>query len=393
MPRSPGSLTNRQAIAVVSTSPRCFTLASSHRRHSSKPGKSLAPSSDVVSHQEATARLSNPPQSAASQVVPWCRCRERCHPTKSHTALTIAKQRQPPRSAASSQPTTKQQPLAATKTSIAAARARQHPSSLPCGGIIDTGSSPHGQWAGNATNRAGSLETTPPRRARRRKRRRRSSRIWTGFSPREPRAAELELQNDALNRENDVQGRRRHPTGKNAGKGFPPEHSIPMLHVHGATFGHHSHGNPSGATPPPRLHAPCRRSSTFASSTPPALWRRQHRHTHASADLRALALIAARAHAALASTSPRAPAPPAARDSAGPHAAPHLRTSAWSPKPPRRARQLGEEKVPAAAFLALRWASSIELRRRQVWETVGEGLAATGSCAARATQGERRVGR
>ena len=66
------------------------------------------------------------------------------------------------------------------------------------------------------------------------------------------------------NRENDVQGRRHHPTGKNAGKGFRPKHPNPMLHVHGATFGHHSHGSPSGATP--RLHAPYRRSSTIASS-------------------------------------------------------------------------------------------------------------------------------
>ena len=69
-PAPAGSLSNNQVIVAVSTSPRCFTLASSHRRHSSKPGKSLAPSSDVVPYQVATARLSNPPQSAASLVVP-----------------------------------------------------------------------------------------------------------------------------------------------------------------------------------------------------------------------------------------------------------------------------------------------------------------------------------
>ena len=69
-PAPPGYLSNSQAIVTVSTSPRCFTLTSSHYRHSSKLGKLLAPSSDVVPHQEATARLSNPPQSATSQVVP-----------------------------------------------------------------------------------------------------------------------------------------------------------------------------------------------------------------------------------------------------------------------------------------------------------------------------------
>jgi len=146
---------------------------------------------------------------------------------QSHTALIVTKQCQPPWSAAHNQPTTMCQPLAATKTMIAAARAQQHPSSLSRGRNIDPGSSPHGQWAGNATNRAGSLETMPPRRARRRKHRRRSSRIWIGFSPREPCAAELELQNDAPNRQNDVQRCCRHPTGKNAGKGFPPKASNP----------------------------------------------------------------------------------------------------------------------------------------------------------------------
>jgi hypothetical protein len=62
-----------------STSPRCFTLAPSHRSHSSKPRESLAPSSDVVPHRVALAKLSNPPQSAASLVVPRCHCRKR-HP-------------------------------------------------------------------------------------------------------------------------------------------------------------------------------------------------------------------------------------------------------------------------------------------------------------------------
>ncbi|TVU21743.1 hypothetical protein EJB05_31400, partial [Eragrostis curvula] len=50
------------------------------------------------------ARLSNPPQSAASQVAPCCRCRKRRLPTLFRTALTAAKRRQPQQSAASSQP-------------------------------------------------------------------------------------------------------------------------------------------------------------------------------------------------------------------------------------------------------------------------------------------------
>ena len=48
--------------------------------------------------------LDHPPQSAASQVVPPCRCRKRRPPTLSHTAPIAAKQCQPPQSAASSQP-------------------------------------------------------------------------------------------------------------------------------------------------------------------------------------------------------------------------------------------------------------------------------------------------
>ncbi|KAG2622152.1 hypothetical protein PVAP13_3NG281100 [Panicum virgatum] len=57
---------------------------------------------------------SNPPQSAADLGFPRCRCCERRPPTLSHTALAIAKQRQPPRSAASSQkPTPERRPLAA----------------------------------------------------------------------------------------------------------------------------------------------------------------------------------------------------------------------------------------------------------------------------------------
>jgi len=198
------------------------------------------------------------------------------------------------------------------------------------GGNIDPGSSPHGQWAGNATNRAGSLETTPPRRARRRKRCRRSSRKWTGFSPREPHAAELELQNDAPNRENDIQGRRRHPTGKNAGKGFRPKHPNPMLHVHGATFGHHIHRSPSGVTPLPFLHAPCRRSSTFASSAPDDFGRRT-----SSTPLLPRRVTTGRHHAH-ASTSI---APPAGNTTLSPHRPRPRRSSPLAargrPSPPR----------------------------------------------------------
>ena len=53
-----------------STSSLCFTLTFSHRRQSSKTRKSLAPSSDIVPHRVAPAKLSNPPQSIASLVVP-----------------------------------------------------------------------------------------------------------------------------------------------------------------------------------------------------------------------------------------------------------------------------------------------------------------------------------
>ena len=79
-----------------STSSLCFTLTFSHRRQSSKTRKSLAPSSDVVPHRVAPAKLSNPSQSAASPVVERCRCRKRRPPTQSHAALTVARQRQPP---------------------------------------------------------------------------------------------------------------------------------------------------------------------------------------------------------------------------------------------------------------------------------------------------------
>ena len=106
------------------TSSLCFTLTSSHRRQSSKTRKSLAPSSDVVPHRVAPAKLSNPPQSAAKPVVARCRCRKRRPPTQSHAALTVARQRQSPQSAASSQPANRRQPLAATKSVIASTRAR-----------------------------------------------------------------------------------------------------------------------------------------------------------------------------------------------------------------------------------------------------------------------------
>lgn len=50
------------------------------------------------------AKLSNPPQFTASLIVLQCHCCKRRPRTQSHTALTAAKQRQPPWSAASSQP-------------------------------------------------------------------------------------------------------------------------------------------------------------------------------------------------------------------------------------------------------------------------------------------------
>jgi hypothetical protein len=39
--------------------------------------------------------------------------------------------------------------------------------------------------------------------------------------------------------EKDVQGRRHHPTGKDASKSFRPEHLKPSLHAHDAIFPHH----------------------------------------------------------------------------------------------------------------------------------------------------------
>jgi hypothetical protein len=103
--------------------------------------------------------------------------------------------------------------------------ARQHPSSLPPGGIVYTGRSHPGQWTDNATDRAGSLETTPPRRARRQKRRCRSSRIWTEFSPIENPVQQGCSSKMTPNGENDVQGRRRHPTSKSPATAFA--YSIP----------------------------------------------------------------------------------------------------------------------------------------------------------------------
>ena len=51
----------------------------------------------MMNHAEVTtAQLSHPPQSAASLVVPRCRCRKRRHQTLCHAELTAAKQRQPP---------------------------------------------------------------------------------------------------------------------------------------------------------------------------------------------------------------------------------------------------------------------------------------------------------
>ena len=85
----------------------------------------------------------------------------------------------------------------------------------------------------------------------------------TGFSPREPCAAGLPLQNDAPNGENDVKDAAVIPP-TNAGKGFRPEHPKPKLHAHGTTNRYQSHDSPSRATPPLRLHAPCRRNPTYA---------------------------------------------------------------------------------------------------------------------------------
>jgi hypothetical protein len=59
------------------------------------PRKSLASSSNDEPQRRSPAKLSHPPQSAASQVVARCRCRKRHPPTLSPAALTFAKQRQP----------------------------------------------------------------------------------------------------------------------------------------------------------------------------------------------------------------------------------------------------------------------------------------------------------
>ena len=61
----------------------------------------------------------------------------------------------------------------------------------------------------------------------------------TGFSPREPSAAGLSLQNDAPNWENDVKDATVIPPA-NAGKGFRPEHPKPKLHAHGMANRHQS---------------------------------------------------------------------------------------------------------------------------------------------------------
>jgi hypothetical protein len=138
MPRSLRSVSEQPSRRHRLISSRHFTLAPNHRRHSSKLRKSLAPSSDIVPHRVAPAKLSNPPRSAASLVIPRCRCRKRHPPTQSHATLTIAKQRQPAQSATSSQPVTMRQLVAAIMTSITSTWARQHPSNLPCGEIVDT---------------------------------------------------------------------------------------------------------------------------------------------------------------------------------------------------------------------------------------------------------------
>lgn len=69
-------------------------------------------------------------------------------------------------------------------------------------------------------------------------------------------------------------------TSQDAGEGFRLKHPNPFLHTYGMAFPHHSRDNPSRATPPPRLHAPGRRNSTFAlhvaRNTQPPLLARGH---------------------------------------------------------------------------------------------------------------------
>jgi hypothetical protein len=96
---------------------------------SSQQGKlSLAPSFDYVPHRSHRPRLSNPPQSAAGQVVPQYRCCKRRPPTQSYAALAT------PAAAVRCKrpkPTPMPQSLAASITLVATTWVRQPPSSLP----------------------------------------------------------------------------------------------------------------------------------------------------------------------------------------------------------------------------------------------------------------------
>ena len=112
-PRSPS---NCRTAPRRSTATRCTAHAHSFRHHGSKPKLSLVPSSDDEPRRSNYSTADHPPQSAASLVVPRCRCRKRRHQTLCHTELTTAKQCQPPRSAACSQTTTMKQPLVVTIT-------------------------------------------------------------------------------------------------------------------------------------------------------------------------------------------------------------------------------------------------------------------------------------
>jgi hypothetical protein len=68
------------------TTSRCYIHTHDLPCQANKPRKSLSPSFDDVPHRRSPAKLSHPPQSAASLVVPRCRSRKHCHLTLSHAA-------------------------------------------------------------------------------------------------------------------------------------------------------------------------------------------------------------------------------------------------------------------------------------------------------------------
>nr|TKW30360.1 hypothetical protein SEVIR_2G031101v2 [Setaria viridis] len=51
-------------------------------------------------------------------------------------------------------------------------------------------------------------------------------------------------------------------TSTKAGEGFRPKHPNPSLHAPSSALSDHSHDRLDGAAPPPRLHSPCRHTST-----------------------------------------------------------------------------------------------------------------------------------